>query len=74
MNPHFMPIKQAQFVIVAFIKDNATMSSIRFFENDLSYFVTKTGGSRLYISVSISLKYVIKVVVTPPNGNHLFPL
>ena len=74
MNPHFMPIKQAQFVIVAFIKDNATMSSIRFFENDLSYFVTKTGGSRLYISVSISLKYVIKVVITPPNGNHLFPL
>ena len=29
------------FIFVAFVKDNATMSSTRYFENHVSYFVEK---------------------------------
>ena len=52
-------------LIVAFIEDNATMSSIRYFENQLSYFVQKSKEvdhikliSLRQISLLIALKYI----------------
>ena len=51
-------------IIEAFVEDNATMSSIRYFENHVSYFVQNRKDpikliSVLQISVSIALKYII---------------
>ena len=40
MNKDFeMNTKTRKFIFVAYIEDNATMSSIRYFENHVSYFV-----------------------------------
>ena len=50
---------------VAFVEDNATMSSIRYFENHLSYFVQnrrkQTQSKRISLrqSVSVALKCII---------------
>ena len=53
-------------LFVAFVKDNATMSSRRCFENHISYFCAKAKEvdpikliSLLQISVSIALKSLI---------------
>ena len=55
-------------IFVAFVKDNATVSSIRYFENHVSYFCAKPKEVRVdpiklislrQISVSIALKYII---------------
>ena len=51
--------------IVAFVKDNATMSSIRYFENHISYFAKPKEAdpikliSLLQLSVSTALNYII---------------
>ena len=53
-------------VFVAFVKDNATMSSIQYFENCVLYFCAKPKEvdpikliSLRQTSVSIALKYII---------------
>ena len=58
---------QRNNIFVAYVEDNATMSSIRYFENHVSYFVQKPKEVDLIeftslqqISVSIALKYTIK--------------
>ena len=54
-----------EIVFVVFVDDNATMSSIWYFENHATYFVQNRGKQALWnsipiitISVSTTLKYI----------------
>ena len=64
--PSFLSQSFVNLVFVAYVEDNATMSSIRYFENHVLYFVQKPKEvdpiSRIslrQISASIALKYII---------------
>ena len=55
-----------RLIFVAFVEDNATMCSIGYFENHVSYFVQNLKKvdpikliSLLQLNVSIELKYII---------------
>ena len=59
-------IRTLKIVFVAFVEDNATMSSISYFENRVSYFSAKPKEvdpikliSLRQTGVSIALKYII---------------
>ena len=67
---HFLlfPKCEISFIFVAFVEDNAPVSSIQYLENHVKYFVHYTQESKPYktqflydrqISVSIALKYII---------------
>ena len=67
--------KRCKYIFMAFFEDNTTMSSIRYFENHIRYFVQNwrkktqlTSISVWQISVSIALKYIVTSRILKETG------